>query len=126
MDRLHRYGETTSSPMSSVLLTFRDDQLGNPPPSIIISLPSGKASSSPSPCPTSIAASSDLPLSPLGGNRCRNPSANSPSTAASAGHRHSRDFRTVNVSRSSEAKNDMESHTEGSGTRKTGSHPPCE
>src|SRR5207248_170680 len=69
---------------------------------------------------------SSLPRSSLGGNGCRNTSANSPRTAANAGQRHNRDFRTVSVSSSSEATKEIESHTGGSGTRQSGSQRTCQ
>src|SRR5258707_9994889 len=94
MDRDQRYGETTSSPMSSLGFTLRPND-STPPPSTSISLPFGNDISRLSPWPTSMAVSSSDPGTTFGGKGCQNMSANNAVETAIADQRSVRERRIV-------------------------------
>ena len=124
IDRLQRYGDTTSSPISSFDLVRRPNA-GMPPPSINISFPSGYAMKILSPCPTSIAVTSSVPFATSGANAHQSRMASRTNTNAFAAIRHGRAARWAHARPIKAAVKAKASQMGGSGIRQLGSNRAC-
>src|SRR5579863_4379200 len=129
MDRLQRYGETTSSPIFRlVLICLPNDAM--PPPSKSMSLPEGSATKMLSPWPTSMAVISSVLPTTAGGNGCQIIStkrAATPASDAALRMRHSfpADDRLSSATGMSAPETAAASQTGGGGIRQLGSRREC-
>ena len=125
MERVHRYGDTTSSPMSKRGLASRpNDKI--PPPSISMSFESGKETSKLSPWPTSIAVNSSWRGCTAGGNGCQYTNANRASTGTAEAQASQRARRIAQASNNTAEVSASDSHNGGSGTLQSGSKRRCQ
>ena len=121
--RSHRYGATTSSPVSSCVRVAWP-KLAMPPPSTSSFWPLGKTTRMLSPCPTSMAVISNWPGWKSGGNGCQIKSASAAATLNPVIVRHH--LPRARAAAISAAANAMPSHTGGVGMRRLGSMCACQ
>ena len=122
-ERPHRYGATTSSPISSCPRVWPPNA-GIPPPSIRRRLPSGKTTRMLSPWPTSMVVISNWPGRTSAGKGCASSNARAAATAIPLAMRQGRPRAKAAAIRA--AASATPSQTGGVGTRQFGSIAACQ